>query len=343
MYINGKSIKELNSEYFLDMCSEELKINRKSNYSRSVFNFWWHENLYIFGPECFFEEVEKNIATNVPLNSKICFNESSTYPRFKLANTKLKVCRKIKSADYLVVGDYEDAKIDVYPSPMFVVETNDFMVVLSSYNFDLDAYDNETILNCIRKCNSSLKDAQYVYKGKLISVEGKYDFLVDYFNKKINTKLVKDSTIDKIVCSSLPIITQDEVNSLISMLNSKDSTAVALGMKNLYGFNIYETPLTIKTILCITEKWRSNFTVTSTGFKYLLKSLNMKNCPFYDFRLRFNPITQKIKTTEYDKKMATNIIYPIADYYNKTDPEKARRYFSPNTFNLKYINDVEIL
>ena len=39
MYINGKSIKELNSEYFLDMCSEELKINRKSNYSRSVFDF----------------------------------------------------------------------------------------------------------------------------------------------------------------------------------------------------------------------------------------------------------------------------------------------------------------
>lgn len=104
IYINKKPIQEINVSYFLDKFKNKILSKPHTNNSGNNLFTTHYSSDDIVVPKEYLEYINNSFIKNIPQNSKLCFDKSSAYPRFKLNNTKFNICRKKESADFLIVN-----------------------------------------------------------------------------------------------------------------------------------------------------------------------------------------------------------------------------------------------
>ena len=84
--------------------------------------------------------------------------------------------------------------------------------------------------------------------------------------------------MNEIVSKAFQPITENDVNTILPMLNSSDSETIGLGLKLLANTDIIATPYLAYTILNDTYyKWRYNSVKTSVSVAQMINSLSFQS------------------------------------------------------------------
>lgn len=123
------------------------------------------------------------------------------------------------------------------------------------------------------------------YKGEITS------FTKDYGEDVINIlngtykNLVMDNEVDKAVNNTFDTITAEDLKGICDMLDSPDQTTQGLGLKMLFGYNIQNTPLTVRTLLGLREKLGYLNEWKGVGVQQVLSSIGWKGFGQFPSRL----------------------------------------------------------
>lgn len=232
--------------------------------------------------------------------TKLYFDSSSSYPRFKIKDTNYQRVIKVPKCEAAVIPD----KIPYIPgtgeyyiykwSPK--QDTDDGAIIycvcpdlfkkrdLSIYNavcsYGVDFMDGLKTINQIPK-NSIL-----IYQGNVCITEEPYVETIKNL-MEVYPGYITEGTLDGIVNKTLESINEETVLSLNDMLSSTDVTVVELGLKILQSLNVTEKPLTMRALLYANiSNIKDNKAAYTTGVQQVLKSLNLElrrvpgNVPF---------------------------------------------------------------
>ncbi len=230
--------------------------------------------------------------------SKLYFDPSSKFPRFKLEDKPYKRVIKQKSSDYTVIKginssrdisigfysqyflwEFEDA---LYLAPVnficysmkideFLLKYNKFFRDRFRENVETD-YKYRELKNCFELKNRALPDNfRTVYLFNL----GKNKTWADIYNDTFAGKYIFDSTLDSIVSKTNPKLDENTVDQIVGLLSSSDSESQVLGLKMLSLSDYMSEPNLAKFILYKTKSiWCSNPKSKGTGINAMITNLN---------------------------------------------------------------------
>ena len=194
-------------------------------------------------------------------SSKLYFDESAIFPRYKLADSDFKRCIKKDKADLLVFGLKKQQVYDSYGT-IKVYETSSSFILINSYHSD-------DFINFIKSRASS--DAfKEIYDG----------YIMEYPKDSILLKdpgipAILDTDLDKEINKTFSTISYDDLLDLETYFNSPDKDTRDLGLKLLTSFNIDATPYTIACFLHLNPKWTNLKSVNSVAVKTMLTNLSL--------------------------------------------------------------------
>lgn len=248
-----------------------LTKNKQGNcFWRSIFNFY--ENGYLY-PKTNLTSIDNFKTTTIKQESKLYFDQGSSFPRFKLSLSNNKRCIKVPKADYIVVSGSTDYKYDELN--YYVVEDDDRVYVFSEKDWSwfgsIDALISNPVYTFI--------NPKLIYSGKLYSFEKDSLYLLKYVTGEYTVPFITDKDLDKIICDMCSDITYDELLSIIDMLDSEDASVVQLGMKALQAYNVEKYKLTLRLILMTRINWYT-FTRNTVGTNQLMETLGISRYYF---------------------------------------------------------------
>lgn len=232
---------------------------------------------------------------NVKIKSEdiIYFFKESKYPRFKFnSNCGNKKTIKIESADWLVTPN-----IMLFDNYNKAKDKNAILCTLTNrlYLYDY-IYSNYAVeLKNLYKQNSlsdnilSLLQDKFIIQGdnyEIISVKSISNYVSNGANIKefihnvannIN-KCITEENLDAYLSKESPDLTNDIIESINLMLQSKDSGTIELGIKMLNNFDCDKYSLKLGNIIRNNvNSIYNNKAKNTVGFKNVLKSLNIDN------------------------------------------------------------------
>lgn len=200
-----------------------------------------------------------NKLTDLSDVTKLYFDSSSTYPRFKIRDTKFQRVIKVARCDAAIIPD----SLNYYPSSgeyyLFEYVKEDQTKIIYSIcpklfkDNDSFIYNNvcsqgTDFIDGVKTINTLPKGSTLIYSGKLVFCDETYTETIDNI-VSVYPKYAKESTLDKLVNGTLEKFTEESILSLNDMLASTDETTVELGLKVLQGMNVTESPATVTCLL----------------------------------------------------------------------------------------------
>lgn len=249
----------------------------------------------------------KNKHAPIEKVSKLYFDPISTYPRFKIKDTKFSRVIKLDNCDAVVVPDELPFKVTNTSYEIYKGETT---VYIFSGDFiketDPTIYKNimkygETFSDALRTIGTLPKDTKLVFSGELCFCES---HLTQVLNNIVDTykKYVTEKEVDEIVNKSLEKLTEESAISINDMLSSKDPSSVEIGLKILQGIDVLSTPLAVATLLFGNyQNISKNKAMATTGVSQIFKTLKINYVsPYFDKNLNmvFNDQSMKAATPE---------------------------------------------
>lgn len=307
---------------------------------RSSLRYGTPYGVYLGDNDSFQTALSAKIVSNITGVKKVFFDPECPYPRFKLNElTSIKRCLSPSKADLCVLSK---TNIQTYrPQHSSGGDPKDNIVKIL-YSKSENAY--YLIDHCPNTCHNTgnTKDLQkYITRActpgtvgidKFLSAvmnehiipsdctlfyQGKISFLGDQksfeqIDNILNNymKIIYDTDLDTFINSNLQSITDEELKSLSSMLQSSDQTTVGMGIKLISSYNIVDAACSIGIL--ISSSWNnisSNSAVKSVGFQQVLKTLGISEGSLHSGRtLEIVNNLYKTSTNAEDKEKAKGII-----------------------------------
>lgn len=228
------------------------------------------------------KKVNDTIVTSTKEGSTLYFDKSSKFPRFKLSQTSYKRCIKIEKADCIIAKKFDASQINLYTNCDCYVFENEYgtlCVVPESY---IKGYANGSVkdfFELLKNLDSypDLKE-EPIYKGRLCCVCKTPSV---YLENLINNKplpIMEDTTLDNEVNKTFEKITEEDIETIIPMLNSSDYESVSLGLKLLSNTNIIEAPYLTTAILVYTfSNWCGNQAKNTVSVAQMFDTLHFSS------------------------------------------------------------------
>lgn len=223
----------------------------------------------------------KDKHANINEIEKLYFDSESSYPRFKIKDTKFSRVIKVDNSDAAVIPNdilISETKVayNVYKGSnnIYIISEDSFKSNNQAiYNKIMEYGDN--FEDALRTINILPKDTTLIYSGKLCFCEERFQQTIHNI-MDIYTKYVTEDDIDTIVNKSLEKLTEETAMSLNGMLSSTDPAIVELGLKILQGVDVLNTPLTVKLLLVGNyENISKNKAINTTGVSQIFKTLKL--------------------------------------------------------------------
>ena len=265
---------------YIRLCTSDWEINRNLSRTKDFYNiFNAHGSDKIVFPtdisnlKTLMDQYSKSLTGWVP-GKKIYFHPKSKFPRFKLMGTDYKRTIKPDKCDCIVVPEVPERWIYIYPKMRIYKDkrSNDLFGI-SKGIYDARFSDEKHFLECIKLWNNA--DLEFVQTTNIAEVNKENSFAIDVLLGKYTKPIITDTMLDLEISKSLPIISESDIDSIDSMLDSTDQSVVEMGLKLLTGFNVFETPTIIKTLLY--KHWNvatSNKALNSVAVRKMLNSID---------------------------------------------------------------------
>lgn len=255
--------------------------------------------------------LKNNLSTvkSIPEKSKLYFDKSSKFPRFKLEQTDYKRCIKIDKADY-IVAKAEAPSCNYYTAYVSIIETPDGYYGTRE---NLTKTDCHNLLNVVM---SSIIIHNDSIKYKLTQSELVY---LNCITNKYSVPMILDDDLNSTVDKLNPVLTIDDVDQIYTMLKSSDPETAGLGLKILTNYNVSETPCSTRFILGSTHnEWRWSNAKTGVSVKNMLESIDY----YRIYRTSFPDILYYCKKndeemTDTDKQLMQHLIMRKTEDYIK--------------------------
>lgn len=99
---------------------------------------------------------------------------------------------------------------------------------------------------------------------------------INLLNNQYSKPVILDDDLNKIVDAQNQALTQDDVDQIMTMLQSSDTETVELALKLLTNYNVMATPCTTRYMLISTHhNWRWCKAKTSVSVKNLIETLDL--------------------------------------------------------------------
>lgn len=237
--------------------------------------------------------IYKNVITELKPDKVLYFDKSSKYPRFKIKDSGYKRCIKPDKADYIVIGD--ECRCE-YCSEILLLEDENFFYVFSARmtgyymqrNSEIrDAYNKDAYAFLKKHPNMfpNKKVPKAVFQGDLY-VTNFATTAVKIINGEYKLPIITDKALDTIISGTMPQITEDEFESVRSLIESPDKESKGLGLRLLAGYDLSEVMSSIK-FLFIRNQYELTYTSewNTTAVKLLRKQLGyIPNYNMYSIR-----------------------------------------------------------
>lgn len=236
---------------------------------------------------------------SIPDKSKLYFDKSSKFPRFKLEQTEYKRCIKINKADYIVANPEMPTRY--YSRFYSILETKEgYYGVAESLNISecckLLSVDPSSVVMHNDQIKTGLTPRELAY---LNGITNKYPI-----------PMITDDDLNITVDKLNPVLTIDDVDQIYTMLKSSDSETAGLGLKLLTNYNVSETPCTVRFLLGSTkEHWKWCNAKTGVSVKNMLETIDYNRI----YRWGFPDILYYCKSkdeqvTDIDKQLMQHLI-----------------------------------
>lgn len=266
-------------------------------FNYSTFNYWrnagrtgdpfyessWHAGMLsrsFLYPKQDLSNIDNLKTTTINPESKLFFDQSSGFPRFKLGLTDNKRCIKVPKADYIVVSG--EVNYSITPEQLVVIQDANGVYIIDWDDwvmfFNSDFHRMKAQLSGFHNFET---DAQIIYIGRIQSYAKDSLYLAKYASGEYTVPYITDTDLDKICCSMCPEPTYDEFLSIVDMLNSADASVVQLGIKMLAGYNVEKYKLSFRLILCTRRNW-FDWSRNLVACKQLLDTLKIDTYRIYD-------------------------------------------------------------
>lgn len=318
LYTNQKPIVEIN---FYDMMDETFK---KTPYRSEAYAYPMSYNTAV-------DTILKQHTDEVPDEGTLFFDKSSAFPRNLLEGSPYKRTIKLNKCDYFVINvdnlkkhylNYDNGRT------VTIFETEDENIVIDGlgstkgqyyhsrffdkYSISLDdleamkqflishnVFDGNVIVNEDVKLYPASNTAQArVIEAVLNGVYNGYKYITD---KELSSK----------VSSTRENITEDDLNSIIDMLNSSDNEVVSLALKMLPTYNVLPYKYSVTTILHLFyRKIFENPIYNSVAFVNMKADLDYKIPPYVDFPAniwKINETKARLNPTQEDADFSFNL------------------------------------
>ena len=258
--------------YFFNYSSYSYYITRsiKGSCFRDK-NWLFYDNGFLY-PKTDLTSVENKFkTTTIKPETRLYFDQSSGFPRFKLSLSNNKRCIKIPKADYIVVSgitNYKDSD-EIY----FVLEDDNGIYIIEEGEYNL-VFGTLSVFESKLSQFNSFSNLKLAYQGRLYSFTKDNVYLMKYATGEYTVPYITDCDLDKIICNMCPDMTYDELLSIVDMINSEDAAVVQLGMKALAAYNVEKYRLTLRLILMTRKNWFL-YTKNTVGTKQLMETLNI--------------------------------------------------------------------
>lgn len=227
------------------------------------------------------DKILKDKHADINKVEKLYFDPESSYPRFKIKDTRFSRVIKVSNSDAVVIPN--DIVINETEKSYNVYKGSDNIYIISEESFK--SKDN-AIYNKIMEYGDNFEDAlrtiNVLPKNTTLIYSGRLCFCEEHFQQTVlniienYTKYVKEDDIDTIVNKSLEKLTEETAMSLNGMLSSTDPAIVELGLKILQGIDILNTPLTVKLLLVGNyENISKNKAINTTGVSQVFRTLKL--------------------------------------------------------------------
>lgn len=282
---------------------------------------WYVYNSHWAGLYCgSLDDLNKVVAgrkyTSTTAPSKVCFSKTATYPRYKLREyASIKIKRDATKADAFVVGKFDlpEQYQNVGPNQsgyhvrnltkqkvMYSPSADTYYVI---WDNDYPGFSNNTASKVWNKylattpynTSSFMKnyaselvnsgviptDCTQVYEGTLTLLSEDRTEMITTLENNPTMQVIYDTDLDKFIVSQLKKMEAEDVQTLVSMLQSTDQSIVAMGIKLLATYNITDSMCTCGTLLATCWKnLRYNDAAKSVGFKSVLSTLGLERDDF---------------------------------------------------------------
>ena len=330
---------------YVGLCTSDWELIR--NYSRTedfydIFKTWNRTDRIVFptdisDPKALMDQYSKSIAVGVT-GKKIYFHPKSKFPRFKLMGTDYKRTIKPDKCDCIVIPEVPERWISMYPKMrIYKDKCSDNLFGISKGIYDSRFVDEQHFLECIKLWNKV--DLKFVQTTHIAEVNMENSFAIDVLLGKYTKPIITDTMLDLEISKSLPIISESDIDSIDSMLSSTDQSVVEMGLKLLTGFNVFETPTIIKTLLY--KHWNivnSNKALNSVAVRKMLNSVDADRKYIGAFPNWAYALAEPgDKFSDYEIAQVGRLLKPLFKEYVEKNSFKLREPNAPFIPNIKII------
>lgn len=318
------------------------------------------------------------IKGKIPEDSKLYFTKNSQFPRFKLTETNFKRKLKLDAADYVVVKDgmfdmdeFHDCTIFKCDEGIYILKNTENAYSVSRSIEDSvrcgwystaakTAYKDvhtKGLSQIFKNLGITVTNLTILKSNVYVSVANSSDFLIKVVENTFNKPIITDESLDSQINGTLEVLDEDTINTLYDMLTSSDFSNRSIGLKLLCGFNVTETPLTVRLLLSLRNSTPFSCNeFNSVGVKQVRESVNHRSLwntsigrqdrgfieagtHWWNFILR----TEDKQYNELDLKLSRILIKKELDRYIKSylSPEKLLGPSMASMYNFKIDFNVE--
>lgn len=320
-----------------------IRTNKKSGKDfRDIFQDCYNtDNLiaykgYDYGMKSLLEKYKSVISTNVNIGNKIYFHPKSEFPRFKLMGTTFKRTIKPEKADVIVIPKARSEYPRLYEN-MKIYEGDDgglYGITLSTFS---SYFTSEKDFKDLVKKWSNLS-LEYKETIGITIIEKSLKYVLEIAYNNYNKPIITDDMLDLEVSKTLATMTESDIDSIDAMLASRDSSVVELGLKTLCGFNVFETPTIIKTLLCKNyTNIQYNKAMESVSVRKMLNSIDMfRKNPGYFPGWMYCLADSNDKFSDFEIAQVKRLLMPLFKEYIDKNIVKLQTKNAPFIPTLKY-------
>ena len=329
---------------YIRLCTSDWEINRNLSRTKdfyNIFNAYGSDKIVfptdISNLKTLMDQYSKSLTVWVP-GKKIYFHPKSKFPRFKLMGTDYKRTIKPDKCDCIVVPEVPERWIYIYPKMRIYKDkySNDLFGI-SKGIYDARFSDEKHFLECIKLWNNA--DLEFVQTTNIAEVNKENSFAIDVLLGKYTKPIITDTMLDLEISKSLPIISESDIDSIDSMLGSTDQSVVEMGLKLLTGFNVFETPTIIKTLLY--KHWNvatSNKALNSVAVRKMLNSVDADRKYIGQFPNWAYALAEPgDKFSDYEIAQVGRLLKPLFKEYVEKNSFRLREPNAPFIPNVKVI------
>lgn len=329
----------------IGLCTSDWELNKNLSRTRDfydIFRVYNRTDRIVFptdisNPKTLMDQYSKSLAVGVP-GKKIYFHPKSKFPRFKLMGTDYKRTIKPDKCDCIVVPEVPERWIYIYSKMrIYKDKRSNNLFGISKGIYDTRFVDEKHFLECIKLWNEA--DLEFVQTTHIAEVNRENSFVIDVLFGKYTKPIITDTMLDLEISKSLPIISESDIDSIDSMLGSTDQSVVEMGLKLLTGFNVFETPTIIKTLLY--KHWNvatSNKALNSVAVRKMLNSIDADRKYIGQFPNWAYALAEPgDKFSDYEIAQVGRLLKPLFKEYVEKNSFRLREPNAPFIPNVKVI------